>query len=217
MKSKVMALLLALCLLLAGCAAKRPAETPADPTAAPTPTPSPTPGVEEDEENADLDRNDEADYYFDFGQDDMIRLNYDVSWPADEMEGWQEQPCSRVGALLMLCKGESTITVLMEEAAEYGDLDAYMEYTRQVFRYTCADTAPPQESTEGQERVLTGALEDGALIQWRCRTVNGLFVTCELVSRGEETELAQFTDTFCPNITFTYTEIEKLTGDHGEE
>ena len=69
----------------------------------------------------------------------------------------------------------------------------------------------------GQTRLAV--LEDGALIQWRCRTVDGLYVTCELTARGEaaEEELALFTGTFCPEITFTYTEIDSLTGCYGEE
>ena len=222
MKTKSAALLLALCLLLTGCRAKAPAaDATPQPTASPTPTPTaaptPTP-TPADEEDGDADRNDEADYYFDFGQDDLIRLNYDVGWPQSSMEGWQEQPCTRVGALLTLQKGQSTITVLMEEAPEYATLDAFMDYAGQMFFYTC-DGVPAQRSAEGEERVLTGALEDGALIQWRCRTVDGLYVTCELTARGEaaEDELALFTGTFCPEITFTYTEIDGLTGCHGEE
>ena len=218
MKTKSAALLLALCLLLTACGAKSPAASP-EPTASPTPTPSATPApTQEEEEEVDTDLNDEADYYFDFGQDDLIRLNYDVSWPAEKMEGWERLPDTRVGALLTLQKGTSTITVLMEEAPEYATLDAFMDYAAQMFRYTCAD-GDTQPAEEGEERVLTGALEDGALIQWRCRTVDGLFVTCELVARGEdeEAELALFTGTFCPEITFTYTEIDGLTGCHGEE
>lgn len=218
MKTKSAALLLALCLLLTGCRAKSPAASP-EPTASPTPTPSATPApTQEEEEEVDTDLNDEADYYFDFGQDDLIRLNYDVSWPAEKMEGWERLPDTRVGALLTLQKGTSTITVLMEEAPEYATLDAFMDYAAQMFRYTCAD-GDTQPAEEGEERVLTGVLEDGALIQWRCRTVDGLFVTCELVARGEdeEAELALFTGTFCPEITFTYTEIDGLTGCHGEE
>ena len=227
MKTKSAALLLALCLLLTGCrdvgvlsSADGPtvvvvSPTQSKPTAAPTPTATPD---AEEEADADADRSDEADYYFDFGQDDLIRLSYDVSWPADKMEGWERLPDTRVGALLTLQKGTSTITVLMEEAPEYDGLDSYMDYAGQMFFYTC-DGVPAQQSTEGEERVLTGALEDGALIQWRCRTVDGLFVTCELVARGEdaEEELALFTGTFCPEITFTYTEIDGLTGCHGEE
>ena len=218
MKTKSAALLLALCLLLTGCRAKAPAaDATPQPTESPTPTPSATPAPTQEEE-VDTDLNDEADYYFDFGQDDLIRLSYDVSWPADKMEGWERLPDTRVGALLTLQKGTSTITVLMEEAPEYDGLDSYMDYAGQMFFYTC-DGVPAQRSAEGEERVLTGALEDGALIQWRCRTVDGLFVTCELVARGEdeEAELALFTGTFCPEITFTYTEIDGLTGCHGEE
>ena len=216
MKTKSAALLLALCLLLTGCRAKSPAASP-EPTASPTPTPSATPAPTQEEE-VDTDLNDEADYYFDFGQDDLIRLNYDVSWPAEKMEGWERLPDTRVGALLTLQKGASTITVLMEEAPEYATLDAFMDYAAQMFRYTCAD-GDTQPAEEGEERVLTGVLEDGALIQWRCRTVDGLYVTCELTARGEaaEEELALFTGTFCPEITFTYTEIDSLTGCHGEE
>lgn len=227
MKRKSAALLLALCLLLTGCrdvgvlsSADGPtvvvvSPTQSKPTAAPTPTATPE---AEEEADGDADRSDEADYYFDFGQDDLIRLSYDVSWPAEKMEGWERLPDTRVGALLTLQKGASTITVLMEEAPEYATLDAFMDYAAQMFRYTCAD-GDTQPAEEGEERVLTGVLEDGALIQWRCRTVDGLYVTCELTARGEaaEDELALFTGTFCPEITFTYTEIDSLTGCHGEE
>ena len=225
MKRCCAVLLLALCLLLTGCrdagvisSADGPTVVVAStaqptPTAAPTPTPTPA-----DEEDGDADRNDEADYYFDFGQDDLIRLNYAVGWPQGSMEGWQEQPNARVGALLTLQKGQSTITVMMEEAPEYATLDEFMAYAAQMFSYACADgdTLPGEA---GEERVLTGMLEDGALIQWRCRTVDGLYVTCELVARGEEAEdeLALFTSTFCPKITFTYTEIGSLNSCQGEE
>lgn len=89
--------------------------TPA-PTATPTPTPAPT------DPEPDGAPNDEADYYFDFGQDDRIRLDYDVSWPSADMEGWTEVESARVSALLTLeCEGDA-ITVLLEDAPENPDL-----------------------------------------------------------------------------------------------
>ena len=66
---------------LAGCA--QPEQAEGSPTPAPTATPTPTPAPTDPE--PDGAPNDEADYYFDFGQDDRIRLDYDVSWPSADM------------------------------------------------------------------------------------------------------------------------------------
>lgn len=215
---RMLMLLLVLCLVLTGCTAgngeKTDGSSAATPSPAPTATPSPTP-----EETEDIDPYDEADYYFDFGQDDLIQLSYEVTWPQQQMTEWSVQENARVGALLTLQKDQSTITVMMEDAPEYADLNAFMVYAKQMFTFTYENAAPEREAETENGRLLAGTLEDGGTVQWLCSTVNGLYVTCEVVARGEDaqTDLETFENTFCPGVQFTYTEICSLQGCHGEE
>lgn len=131
--------------------------TPA-PTATPTPTPAPT------DPEPDGAPNDEADYYFDFGQDDRIRLDYDVSWPSAEMEGWTEVESARVSALLTLeCEGDA-ITVLLEDAPENPDLASFVTTARELLTFNYEGIA------------LADGVQEGST-SWsraRCRTAGSL-------------------------------------------
>ena len=96
-------------LIAPGCAKNRPPQSLPHACADRFPTPAPT----EEPEATDPNETDEADYYFDFGQDDMIRLNYAVSYPESEMAaaGWTAAENTRVSALLDAAKSGGTITV----------------------------------------------------------------------------------------------------------
>ena len=136
MKKLLCASLALLMLLIApGCAKKQAA---AEPSATPAPTASSTPAPTEEPEATDPNETDEADYYFDFGQDDMIRLNYAVSYPESEMAaaGWTAAENTRVSALLTLQKSGGTITVLLEDAPECGSLSEFADQAEQLAGYS---------------------------------------------------------------------------------
>lgn len=219
MMKKLLAIFMcALCLV--GCSAKpvaiEPSSTPspaATSEISATPSPSPT--------QTDIDQTDEADYYFDFGQDDMIRLNYDVSYPKSAMTGWTETGSTRVCALLTLINQRDTLTVLMEDAPEYSEMAAYMEYARQMLAFTYADIALSPDETVGDYIRITADLpgSDGGKLICYYGTQDGLYVTCELVAYGDaaQTSIDLFESTFMKEISFTYTEIDSLDGSPEEE
>lgn len=215
---RILALLAACALLLTACAPKTdpgatsPSPTPS-PSATPTASPSPTP------EDPDGDPYDESDYYFDFGQDDLISLNYDVSWPEDQMAGWTQQPNTRVSALLTLQNGQDTLTVLLEDAPEHAGLDSFLETARELMTYTYEGVELQETETVGDYRRIRGTLPDGSLLECYYGQVNGLYMTAELRATADTAQDAQalFEETFMPNLNFTYTEIEALGGSEGEE
>lgn len=198
----------ALCLV--GCSAK-PAATVPSPTPSPvvapsenSATPSPT--------QTDVEQTDDADYYLDFGQDDMIHLNYDVSYPKDAMTGWTKTKSTRASALLTLINGRDTITVLMEDAPEYSDMPAYMEYARQLLTFTYADIALSPNEEVGDYIRITADLpgSDGGKLICYYGTQDGLYVACELVAYADtaQTSIDLFESTFMKEFSFTYTEID---------
>lgn len=218
MRIRLLSCLLAV-LLLAGCTAK-PAQSAApsvtlEPTPSPSATPSPTP------EETDIDETDEADFYFDFGQDDLIALAYEVSWPEAEMPGWTVQSNSRVGALLTLQNGESTLTVLLEDAPDLETLDAFLDYSRELLAFSYEDITLSEVETNGDYRTLTGQLADrpnGLLDCWYT-TLDGLYLTAELVTSGDEAQTAQetFENTFMPALNLTFNGSITDTNPHEEE
>ena len=186
---------------LAGCAQSEQAEgspTPA-PTATPTPTPAPT------DPEPDGAPNDEADYYFDFGQDDRIRLDYDVSWPSADMEGWTEVESARVSALLTLeCEGDA-ITVLLEDAPENPDLASFVTTARELLTFNYEGIALADGVQEGEYLLVAGTMPDGGIVTSCYRQIDGLYLTVELRAGAQTAESAQalLTGTFLPNLQVT--------------
>ncbi len=213
---KRLLILFLLPVLLSACAAK-PAVASLSPT--PSPRPSLAPSPKPTPEATDLDQNDEADFYFDFGQDDRIELNYEVGYPASEMEGWTVAPNTRVSALLTLHKGESILTVLVEDAPEYASLEEYMEYASLLMSYNYEGARFEEPQRAGANYRVRGELQDGRLFLCEYGTVNGLYTIAELIAAGEGAsgEVTQFEEIFLPQLTFTYTEIDPVGGCHEEE
>ena len=186
---------------LAGCA--QPEQAEGSPTPAPTATPTPTPAPTDPE--PDGAPNDEADYYFDFGQDDRIRLDYDVSWPSAEMEGWTEVESARVSALLTLeCEGDA-ITVLLEDAPENPDLASFVTTARELLTFNYEGIALADGVQEGEYLLVAGTMPDGGIVTSCDRQIAGLYLTVELRAGAQTAESAQalLTGTFLPNLQVT--------------
>ena len=186
---------------LAGCA--QPEQAEGSPTPAPTATPTPTPAPTDPE--PDGAPNDEADYYFDFGQDDRIRLDYDVSWPSAEMEGWTEVESARVSALLTLeCEGDA-ITVLLEDAPENPDLASFVTTARELLTFNYEGIALADGVQEGEYLLVAGTMPDGVIVTSCYRQIDGLYLTVELRAGAQTAESAQalLTGTFLPNLQVT--------------
>ena len=194
-----------LCAALTACALAGCAPSPAAQTTEPPSTPglasapaSPTPTDPEPDEAP----YDESDYYFDFGQDDRIRLDYDVDWPREAMAGWSETESTRVSALLTLEKEGDSLTVLLEDAPECPDLAAFVETARQLLTYNYEGVDLDAGAQAGEYFLVSGALADGGIVLSAYRQVDGLYLTVEMRAGAQTAEAAReaLLETFLPGL-----------------
>lgn len=195
----------ALALCLAGCAQQESPSAPSAATATPAPTASPAATPTPTDPEPDGDPYDESDYYFDFGQDDRIRLDYAVTWPKDQMPGWTEVESDRVAALLTLEGEGGTITVLLEDAPESPDLSAFVETARELLTFNYEGVALEDGVQAGDYLLVRGSLPDGGIVESAYRQVDGLYLTAELRADAQAAGNAEsvFTSVFLPGLQLT--------------